>query len=107
MVSANGSANASEAVWKSMPCLARFARLFPSSHSKAMTHYDKRKYICQYNITLALPRFSGALRRALATSVFNAALIVEGELGLLSRGFSAHISAQRLVRLLKSESVME
>src|SRR6266480_146124 len=50
MVSANGSANASEAVWKSMPCLARFARLFPSSHSKAMTHYDKRKYICQYNI---------------------------------------------------------
>src|SRR6266513_2967676 len=56
---------------------------------------------------LALPRFSGALRRVLATSVFNAALIVEGELGLLSRGFSAHISAQRLVRLLKSESVME
>src|SRR2546430_1602209 len=56
---------------------------------------------------LALPRFSGALRRVLATSIFNAALIVEGELGLLSRGFSAHISAQRLVRLLKSESVME
>src|SRR5437773_7728937 len=73
MVSANGSANASEAVWKSMPCLARFARLFPSSHSKAMTHYDKRKYICQYNITLALPRFSGALRRVLATSVFASA----------------------------------
>jgi hypothetical protein len=56
---------------------------------------------------LALPRFSGALRRVLATSVFNAALIVEGELGLLSMGFSAHISAQRLVRLLKSESVIE
>jgi len=33
-----------------MPCTARFARLFPSSHSKAMTHYDKRKYICKYNI---------------------------------------------------------
>jgi len=61
----------------------------------------------QGNWFLALPRFSGALRRVLATSVFNAALIVEGELGLLSRGFSAHISAQRLVRLLKSESVME
>ena len=58
-------------------------------------------------IFLALPRFSGALRRVLATSVFNAALIVEGELGLLSMGFSAHISAQRLVRLLKSESVIE
>src|SRR6266513_155833 len=58
-------------------------------------------------VYLALPRFSGALRRVLATSVFDATLIVEGELGLLSRGFSAHISAQRLVRLLKSESVME
>ena len=62
---------------------------------------------CQALFCLALPRFSGALRRVLATSVFDAALIVEGELGLLSRGFSAHISAQRLVRLLKSESVME
>src|SRR6266404_541674 len=66
MVSANGSAKASEVVWKSMPCLAGFAWLFFSSHSKAMAHYDKRKYICQYNIAsaqvclrfLAFPRSS-------------------------------------------------
>src|SRR5260370_41087170 len=48
MVSANGSLKASDAVWKSMPCLARFARLFLSSHSKAMVHYEKCKYNCQY-----------------------------------------------------------
>src|SRR5260370_34334815 len=44
------SSKASEAVWKSIPYLARFAWLFLSSHSKAISHYGKRKYICQYNI---------------------------------------------------------
>ena len=67
--------------------LRHLKAFFAESRLSRITVEMVEEYRSQRRAQLALPRFSGALRRVLATSVFNAALIVEGELGLLSRVF--------------------